>query len=74
MIEVELFGRLMPDLPRLHAYVDLKEPAVVIDAVSSLGIRSGSSWLITINGVQSEEQDQLSNCCRLCFFTHMQGG
>lgn len=73
IVEVELFGQLMPDLPRLQS-IELEELAVVKDAASSLRIDLGQVGLITINGVQSEEQDQLVNHCRLCFFTQMSGG
>ena len=73
IVEVELFGRLMPDLPRIQT-IELDEHATVKDAIVSLGIDVDQVGLITVNGVQSEEQDRLSNCSRLCFFTHMTGG
>ena len=73
IVEVELFGRLMPDLPRIQT-IELDEHAAIKEAASILGIDLDQVGLITINGVQSEEQDQLLNRCRLCFFMHMSGG
>lgn len=73
IIEVEFFGRLMPDLPRLQK-IELNEYATVKDAIMRLDIDIDQVGLITVNGVQREDQDRLYDCSRLCFFTHMSGG
>jgi hypothetical protein len=72
-ITVELFGQLSPLSPR-RQFLDLADHAPVQDAAILLGLNADEIGLITINGVQSEMQDQLTSDCRLCFFPYISGG
>ena len=72
-ISVELFGQLSPLSPRRQA-LDLANHATVQDAAKLLELNADEIGLITINGVQSEMQDQLTSDSRLCFFPYITGG
>ena len=72
-LSVELFGQLSPLSPR-RQILDLAANATVQDAVAQLKLDQGEIGLITINGVQSELNDQLLADCRLCFFPYLSGG
>ena len=73
IIEVELFGQLEPQLPRLQS-VEVAESSTVWDVVKMLAIDLDKVGLITVNGIQCEELEKLPPDSRLCFFTHMSGG
>ena len=73
IIEVELFGQLEPQLPRLQS-VEIAESSTVFDVAKLLALDLEKVGLITINGIQSEELEKLPPDSRLCFFTHMSGG
>lgn len=73
IIEVELFGQLEPQLPRLQ-FIEMAEPSTVFDVADLLVLDLDKVGLITINGIQCEELEKLSPNSRLCFFTHMSGG
>lgn len=72
-IEVELFGQLEPQLPRLQS-IEIAESSNVLDVAHLLGLDLEKVGLITINGIQCEELEKLPPDSRLCFFTHMSGG
>jgi len=72
-IKVELFGQLLPQMPRRQV-VDCKPDAKVMDIAHELKIKPDEIGLITINGVQSEFEDDVLEECRLCFFPYVSGG
>jgi molybdopterin converting factor small subunit len=72
-IEIELFGQLAPGLQRRQS-LTLKSASTVQEVAMRLGLNLEEVGLITINGVQSEEQDFVPSDCRLCFFPPMSGG
>ena len=72
-ITIELFGQLSPLSPRRQT-LDLAEHATVQEAAVLLRLQQDEIGLITINGVQSEMQDQLTPQCRLCLFPYLSGG
>lgn len=73
IVEVELFGQLEPQLPRLQ-WIDVAESTTVLGVSKLLGLDLDKVGLITINGIQCEELEKLPPDGRLCFFTHMSGG
>lgn len=73
LIKVELFGQLSPQLPRRQD-IECTPAAKVLDIVHKLKIKPDEIGLITINGVQSEVEDCLSEECRLCLFPYVSGG
>jgi hypothetical protein len=72
-INVELFGQLSQEGQRLVT-MRLDKPCTVSQAASHLCLDVEMIGLITINGIQSELQDELSPDCRLCFFPYLSGG
>ena len=72
-ISVELFGQLSHLSPRRQT-LELAEHATVQEAATLIGLDTEEVGLITINGVQSEMQDLLTDQCRLCFFPYLSGG
>jgi hypothetical protein len=73
IIEVELFGQLEIDLPRLHR-IEMGNQSTVKQAALNLGINLNKVGMITINGILSDEPDILTGNCRLCFFPYLSGG
>jgi molybdopterin converting factor small subunit len=72
-IQVELFGQLLPNEQRrqtltMEHLMNVQEVAIL------LGLNPDEIGLITIDGVQSELDDLVSNDCRLCLFPPMSGG
>jgi hypothetical protein len=72
-ISVELFGQLAPLSPRRQT-LDLAPHATVQKAARALGLNLEEIGVITINGVQSEMEDEIAPDCRLCFFPYLSGG
>jgi Mg2+/Co2+ transporter CorB len=72
-VDIELFGQLLPGVER-HQTLTLQGATTVRDVALRLGLNMEEVGLITINGVQSEEQDAIPPDCRLCFFPPMSGG
>jgi hypothetical protein len=72
-VDIELFGQLLPGAERRQS-LTLEIAATVHDVALRLGLNLEEVGLITINGVQSEEQDMVLPGCRLCFFPPMSGG
>jgi hypothetical protein len=73
IVEVEMFGQLQPQLPRLQS-IEVAESSTVFEVAKLLGLSLDEVGLITINGIQCEELEKLPPDSRLCFFTHMSGG
>ena len=73
IIEVELFGQLEPQLPRIQS-ITVAESSTVLDVAELLVLDLDKVGLITVNGIQCEELEKLPPDSRLCFFTHMSGG
>jgi hypothetical protein len=73
VVDVELFGQLEPHILRRQS-ININGPIKVSELAKKLGLDLEKVGLITINGIQSEEQDKVPPDCRLCFFTHMSGG
>jgi molybdopterin converting factor small subunit len=73
IVEVELFGQLAPDNPRLQS-VNVTEGTTVSEVAAMLNLNLEKVGLITVDGIQKEDHDLLFPDCRLCFFTHMSGG
>jgi len=73
ILEVELFGQLLPGTQRRQT-LKIEKPISVHEAASMLGLNPDEIGLITINGIQSEMEDRLHSDSRLCFFPHMSGG
>lgn len=73
VIEVELFGQLLPGVQR-RQMMKLEGRTFVSDVARILGLNPEDVGLITIDGVQSEMEDVVNPDCRLCFFPPMSGG
>ncbi len=72
-VDIELFGQLLPGAPRRQT-LTLEGETTVRDIALGLGLELEEIGLISIDGVQSEEQDLVPPDCRLCFFPPMSGG
>ena len=73
IVEVEVFGQLAPQLPRRQS-ITLAGPVTVGEAMQLLGLDPEKVGLITMDGIQCEEEEQVTPGCRLCFFAHLSGG
>ena len=76
-VSVEVFGQLLPGEERCYTLTTdypNEDPMKVQDAALLLGLKLEEVGLITINGVQSEMRDLLTDECRLCFFPYLSGG
>lgn len=73
MVEIELFGQLLPGAERRHN-LDFQGTTTIHNLALRLGLNLEEVGFITINGVQSEEQDLVSPGSRVCFFPPMSGG
>ena len=72
-MDLELFGQLLPGIPRRQTLA-LEKPMTVQDVANLLGLKPEEIGLIAINGVQSELEDTVPPNCRLCFFPPISGG
>jgi len=72
-IDVELFGQLLPGVPRRQTLA-VDGVTTVADVAGQLGLTPREVGLILIDGVQSEMEDPVPPCCRLCFFPLLSGG
>jgi len=72
-VDIELFGQLLPGAPRRQT-LTLEGETTVRDIALGLGLELEEIGLISIDGVQSDEQDLVPPDCRLCFFPPMSGG
>lgn len=73
VIEIELFGQLLPGKQRKRSF-ETERLMTVQEVVAWLGLNPQEIGLITINSVQSEMDDPVPPDSRLCFFPHMSGG
>jgi molybdopterin converting factor small subunit len=72
-VEIELFGGLLPNLPRRQTLI-LEQAIPVRQVITQLGLNSDVVGLVVINGVQKELDDLVPTTCRLCFFPPVSGG
>jgi len=72
-VDVELFGQIALDKQRRFT-LTLPSPIPVSDVARLIGVNIDEVGLITIDGVQSTNQDIVPESCRLCFFPPMTGG
>jgi hypothetical protein len=72
-IDVELFGQLLPAVPR-RQILTLDRPTTVADVAGRLGLVPEEIGLVFIDGVQCEMDEPVPPGARLCFFPHLAGG
>jgi hypothetical protein len=72
-MEIEIFGQLSIDQEH-HRILKINHPIKVMEVAKSIGLNPELIGLITIDGVQSELQDVVTENNRLCFFPYMSGG
>lgn len=72
-VDVELFGQIALDKQRRFT-LSLPSPIPVSDVAHIIGVNIEEVGLVTIDGVQSSNQDIVPLSCRLCFFPPMTGG
>jgi molybdopterin converting factor small subunit len=72
-VDVELFGQLLPGVPRRQSLV-LGCGTTVREVVVQLGLEPDAVGLIVMDGVQRELHDPVPADCRLCFFPPVSGG
>jgi hypothetical protein len=72
-VDIELFGQLLPGVPRRQS-LSMEGPMTVQEFADRLGLKPEEIGLISINGVQSELEDVVPPGGRLCFFPPISGG
>jgi hypothetical protein len=72
-VELEVFGALLPPDKR-RQILQIDGRTTVRQVADSLGLDPDQIGLITIQGVQSELDDIIPPCCRLCIFPPLSGG
>jgi molybdopterin converting factor small subunit len=72
-VEIELFGQLATAAKR-QQILTLEKSMTVQEVAILLGLDLEEIGLISINGVQSELEDNVPPDCRLCFFPPLSGG
>ena len=72
-VEVELFGQLAERRKRCIT-LTLEHPLSVMEVAALLDVKLTIVGLVTINGLQSELQDEVPPRSRLCFFPYLSGG
>jgi hypothetical protein len=73
VIDIELFGQLLPGKPRKQT-IEIPKPETARDLAMTLGLNPDDIGLVTINGVQSDLKDLVHSGSRLCFFPYITGG
>ena len=73
VVEIELFGQLLPGKPRKQT-MEITKPETARDLAMTLGLNPEDIGLVTINGVQSDLNDLVHSGSRLCFFPYITGG
>jgi hypothetical protein len=73
IIDVEIFGQLLPEAPRRRV-LSVEDPITVQDVADLLGLHLNEVGLISMNGVQSEMENPVPPGARLCFFPYLSGG
>ncbi|NLT67050.1 MAG: MoaD/ThiS family protein [Acidobacteria bacterium] len=72
-VDIETFGQLLPGQPRRRT-LEIKAPATARDLAVQIGLDPSEIGLITIDGVQSDLDDEVPPGSRLCFFPYVSGG
>jgi hypothetical protein len=72
-MEIEIFGQLSIDQEH-HRTLKIDQTMTVLDVAKLIELNTELIGLITIDGVQSELQDVVTENNRLCFFPYMSGG
>ena len=73
VVDLEIFGQLLPGVPRRQS-LSVESPMTVQQFADQLGLKPDEIGLISINGVQSELEDVVPPGGRLCFFPPVSGG
>ena len=73
MVDIEIFGQLLPDQPRRRS-IEIQEPATARDLARKIGLDLEEIGLVTIDGVQSGLDHSVQPDSRLCFFPYVSGG
>jgi hypothetical protein len=73
LVDIELFGQLLPGQPRRRT-VQIQGETTIRDLAHSIGLDPDAIGLITLDGVQSELDDPVGPDSRLCFFPYVSGG
>jgi len=72
-LEIEIFGQLAINQEK-NRTLKIDQPVIVLEVANLIGLNHELIGLITIDGVQSELQDEVIDSNRLCFFPFMAGG
>jgi hypothetical protein len=72
-MEIEIFGQLSIDQEHRRTLI-LDQAMTVLEVAKLIELNTELIGLITIDGVQSELQDVVTENNRLCFFPYMSGG
>ena len=72
-LDIEIFGQLLPGEPRRRTR-EFEGPESARKVAESIGLNAEEVGLVTINGVQSNLDDQIQSDSRLCFFPYITGG
>lgn len=72
-MEIEIFGQLAINREQ-HKTLTIDHPVTVLEVVKGIDLNPEIIGLVTINGVQSELQDEVKDEDRICFFPYMSGG
>jgi len=70
---IEIFGQLSIDQEH-RRNLTLDQAITVLEVAKLIGLNPELIGLITIDGVQSELQNEVTEKDRLCFFPPMSGG
>jgi len=73
VIDIEVFGQLLPEQPRRQT-MEIQKPEKARFLAQAIGLDPDEIGLVTINGVQSNLDDQVQPDSRLCFFPYITGG
>jgi len=72
-MEIEFFGQLTEKHKNMYN-MTIENSMTIAELAAKLGVDEDSVGLITINGIQSEQQDFVAENDRICFFPPMSGG
>jgi len=73
LVDIEVFGQLLPNQPRRRK-LEIQTPTAVREIAKEIGLDLEAIGLVTIDGVQSELEDLVQPDSRLCFFPYISGG
>jgi hypothetical protein len=72
-LEIEIFGQLSFNRESKVEF-KLEKSTTALEIAKQLGLNPDAIGLITIDGKQSEFEDDVSDFSRICFFPYMSGG